>query len=143
LGRLPEHSLVDPVGFLQHTVRKAERFKHLHGAAGDTVSLSEFEWTGLLINEQRPDLRECRQLCGERQACWPAADDQHVDLAGKSTVIRRRMGALSKSRIASAKDIEVNLHRKLPHTPRRSMFRTMFSPAVFLLMRLDRQRRKR
>ena len=76
--RLPKSGFIDPISLLQHLVRKAEGLKHLHGAAGDTVSLSQLQGPGLLVNDDRLNVRKSCQLRGQRQPSWPATHNHNI-----------------------------------------------------------------
>ena len=60
--RLPECRLIDPTGFLQHTLAESIGLEHLHRAAGDAVGLAAEQWTRLLFNDAGLDVGKGRQL---------------------------------------------------------------------------------
>src|SRR5206468_10968757 len=66
--------LIDPMGLLQHAVAEAERLEHLHGPAGNAVSLPEQQRTGLLLDDPGDDVGKRRQLGCQRQAGGSATD---------------------------------------------------------------------
>ncbi len=80
----PERRFIDPVRFLQHAFAETKGLEHLHRPAGDAVGLAEAKRTILLLDDTGLDVGKGRQLRSQRQARRPAADDQDVDLLGKS-----------------------------------------------------------
>src|SRR5262249_52468152 len=72
---LPESGLIDPAGLLQYALAEAKGVEHLHGAAGDAVSLAELHWTGFLLNDAGLDLGKRGQLGCKRQSGRSAAGD--------------------------------------------------------------------
>ncbi|MEY9475366.1 hypothetical protein ABH992_007765 [Bradyrhizobium yuanmingense] len=120
--RLPERGLVDPTGFLQHTLAEAIGVEHLHGAAGDAVGLTDQQAVRLLLDDAGLDVGELRELGGERQAGRPAADDEDIDLARhgarRSRCLNAR-GRIGDFRVARLKSIEMELHE---HLSRQTLF---------------------
>ena len=53
---LPERRLIDPAGFLQHTLAEAKGLEHLHRAAGDAVSLAAQQRARLLLDDAGLDV---------------------------------------------------------------------------------------
>ena len=49
--RLPERRLIDPASLLEHALAEAKGMEHLHGAAGDAVSLAEQQLPRLLLDD--------------------------------------------------------------------------------------------
>src|ERR1700688_3992278 len=49
--RLPERRLIDPASLLEHALAEAKGMEHLHGAAGDAVSLAEQHSPRLLLDD--------------------------------------------------------------------------------------------
>ena len=110
--RAPEHGLVHPVRLGDQLLGEAERFEHLHRAAGDTIGLAELERTVLPLDDARCDGRELGELCGEHQPRRAASDDEHVDLVRqrRRSCSRSRIGR-ADARVAGAESVQVELHR--------------------------------
>ena len=116
--RFPKGGFIDPVGLIQHLVRKPESLEHLHRAAGDTVGLAEFQGAVLLLHDHGANIRKSGQLCGQRQSGGTAAHDQHISLRGQGEMrctgfrraARARCGSVELRRVAGSKSVEVKLH---------------------------------
>jgi hypothetical protein len=80
--RRPKRRLVDPAGLFQHALAEPKGMEHFHRAAGDAVSLAEQHAVRFLFDDAGLDVGKRGQLRRKRQPCWPAADDQHIDLLG-------------------------------------------------------------
>ena len=77
--RLPERGLIDPAGFLQHTLAETKGLEHLHRAAGDAVGLAAQQRARLLFDDAGLDVGKGGQLGRQGQTGRPAADDEDVD----------------------------------------------------------------
>ena len=109
----PEGGLVDPIGFLQHTLGKTEGLEHLHRAAGDAIGLAQLQGAGFLLHDHRPDGREGGQLRRQRQAGRAATHNQHVGF--KRQGVRRSpfdggYGRIQKPGVPGSKSVEMKLH---------------------------------
>src|SRR5262245_16255762 len=113
--RLPKCGLVNPACLLHHTFAEAERLEHLHGPAGNAVSLAELERAGFLLNDLGLDVWKSCQLRSQCQPRRSAADDQNVDFVGKVVRLERRLFGRLRDfrnfRIAGSKAVEMELHR--------------------------------